>query len=134
MNQLKISSNSSSLLGFQLRTKLTCYFCFSVSLLGRDKLEHDSTQYQSWLTGAHEYCFQPGRDCCVESDRCINMIRQIKRTTQGELKLVSTWTRESLRVIFLSGIIMFICCNNVERCHSLVWHGSREELQSETSD
>ena len=51
MNQLKISSNSISVLGFQLRTKLTCYFCFSASQLGQDKLEHDSTQYQSGDTG-----------------------------------------------------------------------------------
>lgn len=44
VNQLKVSSNSISLLGFLLRTKLTCYFCFF-----QPKLRTQSGQIGTWF-------------------------------------------------------------------------------------
>ena len=44
VNQLKVSSNSISLLGFLLRTKLTCYFCFF-----QPELRTQSGQIGTWL-------------------------------------------------------------------------------------
>ena len=50
-NSQSVSQYFCSLQVSNCATKLTCYFCFSASQVGPDKLEHDSTQYSPGILG-----------------------------------------------------------------------------------